>query len=705
MFKFVDGKVDSAFTNLRNWMDDGFLLGCNPSISTSKDPARQDRMMHLSSGQGKANGKLYDNHTAVFIRSWGDKSVDEPLWYLGPVGDNSNDDGSGNKFWNWPEWSNDENYFVLTGSKEIDIIDTADLYFCRINYGSPNRLLRVMKGGSKFAFPDLWIQDGAQPARIRLDKSSLSFSSLKKDTANPPAQAIAVSNAGDGTLPSLKIGALAKWLKVSVAGNGTNAPTLQVSVARDSVSPGEYKDTVTVSFGAGADSQSFAVAFHYSDPVATTLAPWPSTAVALAGDTLRLRAVAYDQNGKPMDPQPSLSWTGLDGFDVSADGLAHAGEAAWQAGYAVAKTGALSCTTVVWVAKRYLKVDVGTGAPAKGWLPDSAYRYGAIPGLQSIGVDDANVDPFGVGNPAPEDVYRTYDYPAPSYRFADLPNGSYRVRFHFTSPDTGVAALKGAFSARLQGKLVLEDYKLPAGTAGGGLRADVKEASVTVSNGQGLFVDFISALPGGSALSGLEVYDEGMPPIAVTAPNGGEHVSIGDTLAIRWEADSLVTSVGIQISLDSGLTWHAVTRRKSVQRTDADWGDYKWPIPDTLDGANLATGKAMISVYDYFGADRDRSDEAFAIGKGNDPASLRPVAARGADWFAGVSGDHRLWLRLPANGTWKLTLSDMRGKTLRAAELAGNGLKAWETGVLPQGVYRLAIEGPGLVSARMVPLF
>jgi hypothetical protein len=707
MFKFVEGKVDSAFYGLRNWMDDGFLLGCNPSISPSMDAGRQARMMHLSSGQGKANGKLYDNHKAVFIRSWNDKSVDEPLWYLGPLGDNSNDDGTGNQFWNFPEWSNDENYFVLIGSKEIDVVDTADLYFCRINYGGPNRLLRIMKGGSKFYFPDLWIQDGAQPARILLGKASLSFSSLKKDTADPPAQSIAVTNGGDGTLPALKIGPLAKWLKVSVTGNGTNTPTLQVSVARDSVPPGEYKDTVSVSFGAGADSQSFAVAFHYSDPVATTLAPWPATAVALKGDTVRLRAIAYDQNGRPMDPQPAVSWSGLDGFDVSADGLAHADTVPWHAGYAVARSGALACTTMVWTAKNYFKLDAGSGpdAPAPGWSGDSAFKVDATAPFKTVSSKDGSVDMFGSADPAPAAVYRNYQYPAPAYRFPDLPNGRYRVRFHFTSPDTGIQELKGAFSARLQGKPVLEDYKLPAGTAEGGLRGDVKEASVTVSNGQGLFVDFAPGTPGGSALSGLEAYDEGMPPILVTAPNGGEKVGIGDTLNIRWIADSLVTSVGIQISLDSGLSWHAVTRRKSVQLTDADWGDYRWPIPDTLDGASLVSGKAMISVYDYFGADRDRSDEVFAIGSVGVPIVRQPASERPLDWFAGVSGDHRLWLRLPANGAWKLTLSDVRGRSIRVAELTGSGLKGWETGMLPRGVYRLAIEGPGLVSARMVPLF
>ncbi len=701
MFKFVPGKIDSAFYASQNWMVEGSLLACNPSISTSKNPALQDRMMHLHSGQGAIGGKSYENHKAIVIRSWNDKSIDDPLWYLGEPGDNCNNDSSGNLFWNFPEWANDENYFVLTGSKEIDIVSEGDLYFSRIHYDGPNRILRIMKGGSKFYFPNLWIKDGQLPAGIHLDRPSLSFFALRKDSVNPEPQVISISNAGDGTLPELRIGSLPNWLKVEISGNGTNAPLLTVSVARDSVAPGDYRDTVTVSFGNGVDSQTLVVTFNFSDPVLTSLVPYPATAVALPGETLQLGAIAYDQNGRPLVPQPGIVWSGLDGLDLTSQGIVHVDTIPWRTRYAIASAGSFACTTKVWVARHYLKVDAGTVYPAPGWQDDTAYGTKTT----TVSMKDSSFDLFGAINPAPKAVYQTFRFPAPAYRFPDLPNGRYHVRLHFTSPDTGLKDLQGAMSVRIQGTTVLEGYKLPVQTKDGGLRVDVKEASVSVANSQGLSFEFQGAtVPYRTAISGLEVYDEGVVPIHVTAPNGGERVHVGDTLAIRWEADSLITSCGIQISVDSGLTWKAVTRRKAVQRSDAEWGNYRWTIPDSLDSAALISEKVMFSVYDYFGADRDRSDRSLSISvKGS---FIRAVPkSLNAEWFVGASGRSRLWLRLPVSANYQVFLTDLRGRFARTAMLSGGGILGWEIGILPAGLYRLQIVGPGLVSTRLVPLF
>src|SRR5690606_26653639 len=127
MYKLYPEKIDNAFYDAYNWTDFGVLLACNASISPAADPARQDRVMHLTSGGTTMHGTLYDNHKAVLIRSWKDPDADHPLWWMGTPGDRVEDDGSGNQFWDAPEWSTDEDYFTVTGSMDIEVLDTADL--------------------------------------------------------------------------------------------------------------------------------------------------------------------------------------------------------------------------------------------------------------------------------------------------------------------------------------------------------------------------------------------------------------------------------------------------------------------------------------------------------------------------------------------------------------------------------------------------
>ena len=700
MFKFVPGKIDSAFYSLNNWMDSGFFLGCNPSISTSKDPTRQNRMMHLSSGQGTVRGKVYENHKAIYIRSWKDKSINDPLWYIGTPGDNCNNDSSGNLFWNFPEWSNDENYFVSTGSKEIDIVTEGDLYFTKINFGSQNKILRIMKGGSKFYFPCLWIQDGIQPAKIKLDKNELNFSALKKDSTNPQSQIINITNSGDGTLPPISIGNVTKWIKTALSPSGNNAFVLSVMVLRDIVLPGDYVDTISVSFGSGVESQLLIVKFKLSDPILTKIITSPSSVILLPNDSIELQAEAFDQVGNPILPLPAIEWKGMDGLNINAQGKIIADSIPFHASYAIAKIGTVSCTTFVWVAMHSLKIDASAKNSSNGWQSDSS--FGA--GTKVFYTTDSIINLINIKNFAPSAIYQSYRYPAPNYNFTELPNGRYRVRFHFTSLDSILTTQAINFSIKLQGTIVLDNYLLPVSLKKGQLIADVKEASVSVTNGKGLSIEFIGKGGGiSSAISGIEIYDEGVAPILVSKPNGGETFILGDTLAILWSADSQITSCGIQISLDSGTTWHAITRRKSVQRTDENWGNYKWAIPDTLDSLSLVSNKVMVSVYDYFGADRDRSDEPFSI-KTKSISIFRQPQIMSRNWFGGVSNSGKLFIHYPVSGNYTLTLFDLRERKIKSISSQGYKDQIWDLSPASPGIYQIKIQGLGWEDMRIFPL-
>src|SRR5690606_17697335 len=115
----------------------------------------------------------------------------------------------------------------------------------------------------------------------------------------------------------------------------------------------------------------------------------------------------------------------------------------------------------------------------------------------------------------------------------------------------------------------LEDYTLPA-RPDSGVKGESREVQATVGDGDGLSIEFAGAQDA-AVLAGLEVYDIGDLPIALQHPNGGESFRVGDTLRVRWQTDGLITSVGIQISPDSGKSWIPVTRRSSINEGQPDW--------------------------------------------------------------------------------------------------------------------------------------
>lgn len=695
MYKLIPDKVADAFFSATNWQDSGALMACNASTSPSKDPARQDRMMHLTSGFDNLQGEVFENHKAILMRSWNDPSGDKPLWYMGIPGVRCNNDSSGNLFWEHPEWSTDEDYFTAVGSKIVEGYAEADLYMGRISYTGDSQIRRVLKGGGINHLPHLWVKDGIAPAKIRLGKTLVEFVSMKADSAGPRPDTIQVTNIGDTstTLPPLKIGTLPAWLTVDILSNGTDTPRLVNRVDRAKAGLGDHVAMVKVSYGQDADSALYKVTFKYADPVLTALKPVPARAVLLPGDSVKPSALGFDQTGAPFPGLPLLAWQALDSLPWPASGWIKADSAlAWKTfRFRASVAGGPACTTRVTVARILRRVDAGApadSAPA-GWRADTGAAASA-PALRWRGALDLRA----AADPAPEAVYRNARETLPPFTVAGLPDGRYAVRLHLTSVPPGRPALP-ALSVRLEGSRVLEDYRPPAGTDSL-LKAEARDVQVTVSDGDGLAVELEPASAGG-VLAGWELWDMGPPPVAVTHPKGGEIFKVGDTLRVRWTTDGFITSAGIQFSPDSGKRWIPVTRRSSVNEGQPDWGDYPWVIPDSLDGISLATSGGLISVYDYFGTDRDRTDRPFTI-LPEEPTRIKPVADPAAAprlAFGRVAG-RRLALLLPKPGSYRLSLRDLHGREAFSAEVRGPGRAEVPLAGLPRGIYRAAVEGAGL---------
>ncbi|MDB5048228.1 MAG: hypothetical protein JWO30_1299 [Fibrobacteres bacterium] len=693
MYKFYPDKVDNAFFAAKNWQDSGGWGACNGSISPSKDPARQNRMMHLNSYLALPGGETFDNHKGIVMRSWDDADLDHPLWVMGIPGVRCNNDSSGNLFWDHSEWSTDEEYFTAIGSKVVENFDSSDIYMGRINYVGENQIRRVLKGNIN-QYPHLWIKDGVLPAKIHLEKTAIDFVSLKKDSAGPPSQTVGAANSGDGILPPLEIGKLPAWLKVAITGNGGNTPKIVNTIDRAAVAPGDYSAVVKVTFGQLADSASYTVRFKYTDPVLTSLRIDPAAAALLPGQTVRLRALALDQVGQPLSPQPGIVWTALDSLPITGQGEVTADSAVWKDYAFKAAAGTVACTSHVFISKRILRIDAGASpdSVAAGWVADGKFTSGG----NREALASARVDMGGARDSALETMYRSVRYPAAPYLFDSLPNGRYAVRLHFASAFPGHAVSTAGAGVKFEGQHLIDNY-LPPVSPDSGIKGESRDVQVTVSDGDGLKVEF----EGGSfALAGLEVHDIGVLPIELESPTAGDVYYVGDTMHVRWTGDGFITSAGIQFSQDSGQTWIPVTRRSSVNLGQPAWGDYPWAIPDSLDGHSLVSEKCMISVYDYFGTDRDRSDKTFSV-RANPQTSLRAPAHPGSEMRPEFAPG-RIVFGLTQPGRYRASLTDMRGRESASGLEQGPGSLSLSTAGLRRGVYRLRLEGPGVSMARLV---
>jgi subtilisin family serine protease len=106
--------------------------------------------------------------------------------------------------------------------------------------------------------------------------------------------------------------------------------------------------------------------------------------------------------------------------------------------------------------------------------------------------------------------------------------------------------------------------------------------------------------------TGTEMYEA----ITVLSPNGGEIISSGATVTIRWGAPSRAIRFKLAYSVNNGRTWHLI--EKNATGSSFDW---QAPAP------GRTRPRTFIKVIGYSAAGRrvgtDRSDSSFTIESGN----------------------------------------------------------------------------------------
>lgn len=114
-------------------------------------------------------------------------------------------------------------------------------------------------------------------------------------------------------------------------------------------------------------------------------------------------------------------------------------------------------------------------------------------------------------------------------------------------------------------------------------------------------------------------------PIAVTEPNGGQVYAIGDTMHVRWTADTLLTPmVMIEVTVDDGDSWFGVYTQ-GIDPYNPWWGHYTWVIPDTVRSArrsaSTVSGMVRMRIRNYVDqVTNDVSDTTFTILAEHPPA-------------------------------------------------------------------------------------
>ncbi len=162
--------------------------------------------------------------------------------------------------------------------------------------------------------------------------------------------------------------------------------------------------------------------------------------------------------------------------------------------------------------------------------------------------------------------------------------------------------------------------------------------------------------------------------LRLLSPNGGEVLTVGDTVTVRWAADTnRVSDVVLDVTADNGLSWYRVTGERVITTEDDEWGQWRWAVPDTFHQSGRTsfspTGatECIIRISDYAQTVYDLSDTSLFL------APRTSVRKTSLIPFAGTQ------LTVQAN---RLIVVCARGTRadLAVLDLSGRRVRSWHMG-------------------------
>jgi RHS repeat-associated protein len=157
------------------------------------------------------------------------------------------------------------------------------------------------------------------------------------------------------------------------------------------------------------------------------------------------------------------------------------------------------------------------------------------------------------------------------------------------------------------------------------------------------------------------------PVLTLTAPNGGETVTVGDTLWITWASAGTVGDVKLDYSSNGGTTWTPI-----IAATPNN-GSYAWTVPNTI------APNCLVQVSEA--ADDvpiDQSDAVFAIVAATPDTITLTTPNGGESWAAGSNQDIT-WSSTGSFSSVMIQCSIDNGSTWTdvTLETANDGLYNW----------------------------
>ena len=198
------------------------------------------------------------------------------------------------------------------------------------------------------------------------------------------------------------------------------------------------------------------------------------------GQKLNLKVQVIDQYGQVMQSTEKVQWNIQSGpGTISNKGLFESNEV----GLSKVKVTVGSFSKEIQISIMdlgdiHLKVNAG-GGKISDWESDEPYLVSGNEGQSYTFSTSASTNK--VKEPAPQNVYKTVRHQEYQYSFPSIPNGSYKLRFHFNDGVGGDRRME----YKVEGKSLIKGLDVEK-EAGGLNKVLIRELEVEVSDGNGL---------------------------------------------------------------------------------------------------------------------------------------------------------------------------------------------------------------------------
>jgi hypothetical protein len=221
-----------------------------------------------------------------------------------------------------------------------------------------------------------------------------------------------------------------------------------------------------------------------------------------------------------------------------------------------------------------------------GWVRDDGFVTG---GNDYVNPDD--VDTAGVANAAPPSVYKTVRHLSPHSYDIRVPDGDYTLRLHFADRYTD-----RSMDYFVEGVQILDNFD-PSSAAGGINKAVVRDFDITISDGDGMQIEALSA--GDVFEAGIEVFETTNQPPVVDAGSDSvieidEQATLDATVTDDGQPFGTLTFQWTRQSGPGNVTF-ADANSEDTTATFSEVGDYILQLLAS-DGALEATDTVSIQV-------------------------------------------------------------------------------------------------------------